>query len=113
MSVVVTNPGTAKGMAFVRFTYPVLGSVGSVYTWKIGTGWNVVEEGSGYTVYGYNSPIDANGSTSSLMDSITMKGLSVDEFKALGDNVNIQFIGYVAQCKDYGEDPQAAWKAAN
>lgn len=117
VSVVVTNPGTTDGMAYVRFSYPTIntstGSAGSAYSWTINDGWSVVEEGSGYTVYGYESAIGTNGSTGSLMDSITMKNLSVVEYKALGDEVNVQFIGYVADCNEFGYDAQVAWERAN
>ena len=47
------------------------------------------------------------------MNSITMKNLSVDEFKTLGDNINVQFIGYVAICDEYGDVVQAALNATN
>ena len=117
MSAVVKNPGSALGMAYIRFSYPVnssaVGAAGSVYTWQVNSGWSVVEEGTGYTVYGYSNPIDGDGSTSSLMDSITMKNMSPADFKTLGNDVNVQLIGYVAECSEYGDEVQAAWKAAN
>ena len=59
-------------------------------------------------MYGYSSPIGAEGETVSLMDSITMKDMSAEDFKSLGDNVNIHMVGFIAECNTFDDDPQAA-----
>ena len=112
MSAVVSNPGTAEGLAFIRFEYPTIssasGMAGSAYTWSVNSGWSVVEEGIGYSVYGYNSAIGENQNTSSLMDNLTMKNMSTEDYKNLAD-VNVSMVGYVADCSEYGTDIEVAW----
>ncbi len=117
VTAIVSNSGTADGVAFIRFSYPVIseasGMAGSAYTWEVNSGWSAVEEGVGYTVYGYSSPLGGDASAENLMDTITMKNMSAEEFKSLGDDVNVHFIGFVAECNEFGDDPQAAWNRAN
>lgn len=112
ISAIVSKPGTAEGLAFIRFQYPTIssasGMAGSAYTWSVNSGWSAVEEGIGYSVYGYSSPLDADGSTSSLMDSLTMKNMSTEDYKSLTD-VNVSMVGYVADCSEYGTEIDAAW----
>ena len=117
ISAVVTNTGTGRGLAFIKFEYPMYTPSGSstaepVYTWEANSGWTAVESGSGYTVYGYTQPLDEDESTSSLMDEITMKNLSNSEYKGLED-VNIALTGYIADCNEYGEELDVVWEAAN
>ena len=113
----ISNNGRGPGMAYIRFSYPVIsedaGAAGSVYTWSVGPGWTVIEEGQGYTIYGYNSPLDADGVTSSLLDVITMKAISNSQYKALGNDVNVGFVGYMAECETYGTDSVTAWDRAH
>lgn len=116
-SVTVTNNGNAAGMAFIRFNFPVISSAsgmdGSVYSWEVGSDWTEVEKGSGYVVYGYNSPLDGDGETSSPFDSIVMKRISNSQYKALDGNVNVSFVGYMADCNEFGEDSATAWTRAH
>lgn len=116
-SVTVMNNGNAAGMAFIRFNFPVISSAsgmdGSVYTWEKNDGWTVVEEGVGYTIYGYNSPLDGDATTTSPFDAIVMKGISNDVYKALDGNVNVSFVGYMADCNEFGEDSATAWTRAH
>ncbi len=116
ITAVVTNTGTADGLGYIRFEYPVVsnkaGAEGSLYTWTVNDGWSVVEQGVGYTVYGYSDMLGEDGSTSSLTDKITMKNVSIETYKSLTD-VNISMIGYVADKEEYGDDIKVAWEAAN
>lgn len=81
---------------------------GSAYTWETGTGWSVVEEGIGYTVYGYNSSLAESDTTNALMELVTMKDMSGEEYKGI-DDVNVRLDGWLADCNEYGEDVGAAW----
>ena len=117
-SVTVMNNGNAQGMAYIRFNFPTISSAsgmdGSVYTWELNSGWTEVEKGTGYVVYGYNSPLDGEAETvSSPFDSIVMKGISNDVYKALDGNVNVSFVGYMAECETYGTDVAEAWSRAH
>lgn len=113
----ITNNGRGPGMAYIKFSYPVIsetpGAEGSVYTWSVGSGWTVIEEGPGYTIYGYDTPLDADQETSSLVDVITMKGISNSQYKSLGNDVNVGFTGYLAECETYGTDVVDAWSQAH
>lgn len=116
-SVTVMNNGNAQGMAYIRFNFPVISSAsgmdGSAYTWTVNDGWTEVEKGTGYVVYGYNSPLDGDATTTSPFDSIVMKGISNDVYKALDGNVNVSFVGYMADCNEFGEDSATAWTKAH
>lgn len=116
-SVTVMNNGNAAGMAFIRFNFPVISSAsgmdGSVYSWEVGSDWTEVEKGTGYVVYGYNSPLDGDATTTSPFDSIVMKGISNEVYKALDGNVNVSFVGYMADCNEFGDETVSAWEAAH
>ncbi len=119
-SVSITNSGNGRGMGYVRFKYPVIssssstpGMAGSAYSWTLNDGWTAVEEGVGYTVYGYSTALDGDEESSSPFDVIVMKEISNAEYKALDGNVNVSFVGYMADCNTYGDDPQVVWEAAN
>ena len=116
-SVTVTNNGNAQGMAFIRFNFPTIssdtGMDGSAYSWEVGSDWTEVEKGTGYVVYGYESPLDGDATTTSPFDSIVMKGISNDVYKALDGNVNVSFVGYMADCNEFGDDPATAWTRAH
>ena len=117
-SVALTNNGNGTGMAFIRFNFPTIstapGMDGSAYTWSVNDGWTEVEKGTGYTVYGYDTPLDGAGETvTSPFDAIVMKGISNEVYKSLGGNVNVSFVGYMADCNEYGTDSATAWSRAN
>lgn len=117
-SVTVTNNGNAQGMAYIRFNFPTISSAsgmdGSVYTWELNSGWTEVEKGTGYVVYGYNSPLDGDATTeTSPFDSIVMRGISNEVYKGLDGNVNVSFVGYMADCKEFGTDVVDAWSRAH
>lgn len=101
MSPTLTNSGTDPALAFIKFSYPVLpsgggevesGMAGSAYTWTAGGGWSVVEEGIGYTVYGYNTNLNESDTTNALMELVTMKDMSGEEYKGI-DDVNVRLDG--------------------
>lgn len=116
-SVTVTNNGNAQGMSFIRFNFPTIstdtGMDGSAYSWEVGSDWTEVEKGTGYVVYGYESPLDGDATTSSPFDSIVMKGISNSQYKGLDGNVNVSFVGYMADCNEFGEDSATAWTRAH
>ena len=113
VSPTLTNSGNDDALAFIKFTYPVLpgstnsGAAGSAYTWTVGSGWTVVEEGSGYTVYGYSSALAEDQTTSALTSSVTMKDMTGSQYKAI--DVNIRFDGYLADVNEYGTELDACW----
>ncbi len=107
------NTGNDDALAFIKFTYPTFpgstnpGMSGSAYTWTVGSGWSVIEQGIGYTVYGYDSALAENETTGELMSSVTMKDMSGAEYKAI--DVNIRFDGWLADCNEYGTELGSAW----
>ena len=116
VSPTLTNSGNDDALAFRKFTYPTLssssgtvesGAAGSAYTWTVGSGWTVVEEGSGYTVYGYSSALAEDQTTSALTSSVTMKDMTGSQYKAI--DVNIRFDGYLADVNEYVDDIGVAW----
>lgn len=117
VSPTLTNSRTDPALAFIKFSYPVLpgpsgavekGMSGSAYIWSVGEGWTVVEEQVGYTVYGYNTNLNEYDTMNALMESVTMKDMSGEEYKAI-DDVNVRLDGWLADCNEYGEDVGAAW----
>ena len=109
---VITNTGTKDALAFIRFSYPTssstAGMAGSAFTWTVGSSWSVVEEGVGYSVYGYNSPLESDASTEvALMPSVTLRNMSASDFRAM--DVNIEMTGYLADTEEYGTDIEVAW----
>ncbi len=98
MSPTLSNSGTDPALAFIKFSYPTLASAsgevekgagGSAYTWTVGTGWSVVEEGQGYTVYGYSTALGEDETTGELLSSVTMKDMTGAEYKGI-DDVNVR-----------------------
>ena len=67
----------------------------------------VVEEGVGYTVYGYSSPLGSDESTEALMPSVTLRNMSASDFRAM--DVNIEMTGYLADTEEDGTDIEVAW----
>ena len=39
--------------------------------------------------------------------------MSIADFKALLDIVNVHLLGFIAECEEYGDDPQIARERAN
>ena len=116
-SVSLTNTGNAQGMAFIRFNFPTIstasGMDGSAYSWEVGSDWTEVEKGTGYVVYGYESPLDGDATTTSPFDAIVMKGISNEVYKGLDGNVNVSFVGYMADCNEFGDETVDAWARAH
>lgn len=113
VSPTITNNGNDDGLAFIKFTYPTIsnntGMSGSAYTWTEKSGWSVIEQGIGYTVYGYSSPLGEYETTGELLESVTMKDMTGAEYKAI-DDVNIRFDGYLADVNEYGSEAnQGVW----
>lgn len=67
-----------------------------------------LEEGIGYTVYGYSAELAESDTTNALMDSVIMKDMSGEEYKWI-DDVNVRLDGWLADCNEYGDDVEAAW----
>ena len=44
---------------------------------------------------------------------ITMKAISNSQYKALGNDVNVSFVGYMAECETYGTETVNAWEQAH
>ena len=105
---VIYNDGTIQGTALMRVSYPTLSDGASAYSWTVGSGWSKVTDGTGYTVYGYNSPLDGGGQTNPLMSGMTMVEMSGEEFNGLAD-VNVTVDGWLADTETYGEDAVVVW----
>ena len=105
---VIYNDGTIKGTALMKVSYPALSDGSSAYSWTVGSGWSKVADGTGYTVYGYNSPLDGGGQTEPLMSGMIMVEMSGAEFTGLAD-VNVTVDGWLADSEEYGDDPVAIW----
>ena len=106
---IIYNDGTIKGTALMRVSYPMLSNGSPAYSWTIGAGWSKVTDGTGYTVYGYGSPLDGGGRTEEpLMSGMTMVEMSGEEFKGLAD-VNVTVDGWLADSEQYGDDSATVW----
>lgn len=107
----LSNTGNVKSLGFIKLTYPVYTPSSSstpIYSWTVNDGWKVVEEGSGYTVYGYTTPLAYGESTTELCDGMVLKDLSYEELLGVGSiNVNIGY--WLGNCNDVGEDVDVAW----
>ena len=87
---------------------------GSAYSWEKSSDWTEVEKGTGYVVYGYDAALDGDATTeTSPFDSIVMKGISNEVYKGLDGNVNVSFVGYMADCNAFGTDAVTAWKTSH
>ena len=105
---VIYNDGTIQGTALMRVSYPTLSNSSPVYSWTVGSGWNKVTDGTGYTVYGYGSLLDGGGSTEAPMSEMTMVEMSGKGFNGLAD-VNVTVDGWLADSDEYGDDPATVW----
>ena len=104
----IYNDGTIQGTALMRVSYPVLSNGSPAYSWTVGSGWSIVTDGTGYTVYGYGSPLDGGGQTEPLMSGMIMVEMSGAEFTGLAD-VNVTVDGWLADTGTYGEDTAVVW----
>lgn len=110
----LSNTGNVPCLGFIRLSYPTYIPAGSstavpIYSWNVNDGWNVVEEGEGYTVYGYTSVLNHGDSTSELCENMVLKGLSYDELVGVGDiNVNIGY--WLGNVNDVGDEINVAWE---
>ena len=108
----IYNDGTIQGTALMKGSCPTLSDGSSAYSWTVGTGWSKITDGTGYTVYGYSSPVSGGGQTEALMSGMTMVEMSGEEFTGLSD-VNVTVDGWLADSEEYGDDAAVVWTRIN
>lgn len=109
VSPTITNKSTKDAMAFIKVIVPGYGGAGTpAYSYEISSGWTLVEDNGAEKVYGYHTVLGPMDETGVLTDEMVMSNMSTSEFVGLS-SVDFSFVGYLADCDEYGRDVEAAW----
>lgn len=109
VSPTITNKSTKDALAFIKVTVPGYGGSSTpAYSYEVGSGWTLVEDSGNEKVYGYDTVLGPLDETGVLTDEMVMSNMSTSEFVGLS-SVDFSFVGYLADCDEYGRDVVEAW----
>lgn len=107
-SPVVYNDATEEMYVFIKVEMPDVNGE-PLYTFSIGEGWTLVEDGVyAYADGGVMTTLTPGDSTTSFTTQMSMKAISRADFAALED-ISVKITGYAIGTEDVDMNPEQAW----
>lgn len=107
-SPVVHNDATEEMYVFIKVEMPDVNGE-PLYTFSIGEGWTLVEDGVyAYADGGVMTTLTPGDSTTSFTTQMSMKAISRADFAALED-ISVKITGYAIGTEDVDMNPEQAW----